>query len=307
MADQPKSNNTQYAYLSQLSVDELMELLVNAPVPASTPEEEAYVEALKEAIIKKENVKPTGILPDVDKAWAEFQENCAFLEEAPLSDLQEGPVSTVKSTNRPSAKNPSPAAKPKPRRRLRQVLVAAAIVVCLVVFALPPALGYESFFKMLGEWTSDTFYFTPGTQPTGEAQTGEFPPPKKYRSLQEALDDYGVTEQLVPTWIPDGYVLEEVSASTSPIDGKVEFRALYKNGEVSFAIRYTYRSTLATRTYERDETEVEIYEMGGIQHYLFENLDRSVCTWYNGNVECSISLDGTCNDLKKIIDSIYEV
>ena len=307
MADQPKSNNTQYAYLSQLSVDELMELLVNAPVPASTPEEEAYVEALKEAIIKKENGKPTGILPDVDKAWAEFQENCAFLEEAPLSDLQEGPVSTVKSTNRPSAKNPSPAAKPKPRRRLRQVLVAAAIVVCLVVFALPPALGYESFFKMLGEWTSDTFYFTPGTQPTGEAQTGEFPPPKKYRSLQEALDDYGVTEQLVPTWIPDGYVLEEVSASTSPIDGKVEFRALYKNGEVSFAIRYTYRSTLATRTYERDETEVEIYEMGGIQHYLFENLDRSVCTWYNGNVECSISLDGTCNDLKKIIDSIYEV
>ena len=143
MADLPKSNNTQYAYLSQLSVDELMELLVNAPVPASTPEEEAYVEALKEAIIKKENVKPTGILPDVDKAWAEFQENCAFLEEAPLS--------TVKSTNRPSAKNPSPAAKPKPRRRLRQVLVAAAIVVCLAVFALPPALGYESFFKMLGE------------------------------------------------------------------------------------------------------------------------------------------------------------
>ena len=83
MADLPKSNNTQYAYLSQLSVDELMELLVNAPVPASTPEEEAYVEALKEAIIKKENGKPTGILPDVDKAWAEFQENCEFLEESP--------------------------------------------------------------------------------------------------------------------------------------------------------------------------------------------------------------------------------
>ena len=50
MADLSKSNNTQYAYLSQLSVDELMELLVNAPVPASTPEEEAYVEALKEEI-----------------------------------------------------------------------------------------------------------------------------------------------------------------------------------------------------------------------------------------------------------------
>lgn len=298
MADLSKSNNTQYAYLSQLSVDELMELLVNAPVPASTPEEEAYVEALKEAIIKKENGKPTGILPDVDKAWAEFQENCEFLEE---------PISTVKSTNRPSAKNPSPAAKPKPRRRLRQVLVAAAIVVCLVVFALPPALGYESFFKMLGEWTSDTFYFTPNTQPTGEAQTGEVPPPKEYQSLQEALDDYGVTEQLVPAWIPDGYVLEEVSVRTSPVNGKVEFRAVYEDGEALISVRYVKRSTLASGTYERDETEVEIYEKGGIQHYIFENLGRFVCAWYHGNIECSIALDTSREDLKKMIDSIYEV
>ena len=307
MADLPKSNNTQYAYLSQLSVDELMELLVNAPVPASTPEEEAYVEALKEAIIKKENVKPTGTLPDVDKAWAEFQENCEFLEEAPLSDLQEGPGSTVKSTNRPSAKNPSPAAKPKPRRRLRQVLVAAAIVVCLVVFALPPALGYESFFKMLGEWTSDTFYFTPNTQPTGETQTGEFPPPKEYQNLQEALDDYGVTEQLVPAWIPDGYVLEEVSVRTSPVNGKVEFRAVYEDGEALISVLYVKRSTLASSTYERDETEVEIYEKGGIQHYIFENLGQFVCAWYHGNIECSIGLDTSREDLKKMIDSIYEV
>lgn len=307
MADLPKSNNTQYAYLSRFSVDELMELLVNAPVPASTPEEEAYAEALKEAIIKKETVKPTGILPDVDKAWAEFQENCAFLEEDPLSDFQEEPVSTVKSTNRPSAKKPSPAAKPKPRRRLRQVLVAAAIVVCLVVFALPPALGYESFFKMLGEWTSDTFYFTPNAQPTGETQTGEFPPPKEYQSLQEALDDYGVTEHLVPAWIPDGYVLDEVFACTSPVSDKVEFRAFYENGEALLSVLYVKRSTPGSGIYERDETEVEIYEKGGIQHYIFENLGRFVCAWYDGNIECSIALDTNREDLKKMIDSIYEV
>jgi len=304
MADLPKSKNTQYAYLSQLSVEELMGLLVNAPVPISTPEEEAYVDALEEAIIERETIQPTGILPDVDKAWAEFQENCELLRDVP----QPAPHDLiVQSTNHLPAKKTPSAAKPLSRRRLRQVLVAAAIVVCFFVFALPPALGYESFFQMLGEWTSDTFYFTPDAKPINEAQTGESPIPKEYQSLQEALADYGITEQLVPTWIPDGYMLEEISVRTSPIDSKVEFRADYKNSEASLSMRYVYRSALATRAYERDETEVEIYEMGGIQHYLFKNLERSVCTWYNGTIECSISLDGTYNDLKKMIDSIYEV
>ena len=95
--------------------------------------------------------------------------------------------------------------------------------------------------------------------------------------------------------------------STSPVNGKVEFRAVYEDDEALISVLYVKRSTLASSTYERDETEVEIYEKGGIQHYIFENLGQFVCAWYHGNIECSIGLDTSREDLKKMIDSIYEV
>ncbi len=61
-----------YAYLSRLSMEELLELLAVAPIPAVSPEKRAYVDALKEAIIEKENEDPTGFFPDVDRQWEQF-------------------------------------------------------------------------------------------------------------------------------------------------------------------------------------------------------------------------------------------
>ena len=37
-----------------------------------SPEDEAYVDALEEAIIEKENENPTGFFPDVDQQWEQF-------------------------------------------------------------------------------------------------------------------------------------------------------------------------------------------------------------------------------------------
>lgn len=58
MAGPNEPNNKKYAYLRQLSMDKLLELLSVAPVPASCPEDEAYTDALEEAILEKENEKP---------------------------------------------------------------------------------------------------------------------------------------------------------------------------------------------------------------------------------------------------------
>ena len=72
MDELKRLNNNQYDYLRQLPIGKLLELLDIAPVPASYPEDEAYVDALEEAIIEKENENPTGFFPDVDQQWNEF-------------------------------------------------------------------------------------------------------------------------------------------------------------------------------------------------------------------------------------------
>ena len=64
---QKHNSDEKYAYLYKLSHEKLMELLFSAPIPATNPEDEAYVDALEEAILAKENEAPTGLLPNVDQ------------------------------------------------------------------------------------------------------------------------------------------------------------------------------------------------------------------------------------------------
>lgn len=67
-----KLSECDYSYLRRLPIDKLLELLALAPALSDKPEDEAYMDALEEAIIEKENENPTGFFPDVDQQWEQF-------------------------------------------------------------------------------------------------------------------------------------------------------------------------------------------------------------------------------------------
>ena len=67
-----KLNECDYGYLRRLPIDKLLELLALAPALSDKPEDEAYMDALEEAIIEKENENPTGFFPDVGQQWEQF-------------------------------------------------------------------------------------------------------------------------------------------------------------------------------------------------------------------------------------------
>ena len=46
MSELNELNNSKYAYLHSLSLEELLERLTVAPIPAVSPEKQAYVDAL---------------------------------------------------------------------------------------------------------------------------------------------------------------------------------------------------------------------------------------------------------------------
>ena len=86
------------------------------------------------------------------------------------------------------------------------------------------AFGYD-LWGAFAHWTRETFGFAYVT-PTDH--------PKSYSSLQDALSDYGITEPLTPTWIPDGYTLQSVDISETPI--KTKFLAVYRNNNKELTI-----------------------------------------------------------------------
>ena len=77
------SKNQNYAYLSRLSTQKLLELLAAAPAPAETPEDKAYIDAIVEVVLEREERHPTGLLPDPEQAWEEFQQYYNTPEEQP--------------------------------------------------------------------------------------------------------------------------------------------------------------------------------------------------------------------------------
>ena len=153
------SKNQNYAYLSRLSTQKLLELLAAAPAPAETPEDKAYIDAIVEVVLEREERHPTGLLPDPEQAWEEFQQYYNTPEGEDLSLYPAENPGTAPSEPAPSQTEYRPQRRPK-RHFFRRVVIVAAVVVCI---ALPPALGFENVFQLIGAWTDDIFLFIHNT------------------------------------------------------------------------------------------------------------------------------------------------
>lgn len=296
MAGQNSMPKRKYEYLEQLPIEKLEELLNMSVNLSSDEEDEEYVDAIIQTIIRKEKEHPTDQLIDVDASWEEFQERFNTPEGEGLSLY-------------PDEENKIPPAKEQKRPRARRLnwrgLSVAAIILLLSLVIVPPAMGYANIFDMVGRWSDEVFRFAPegvASQPPEDEKLGE----RGYLSLQEALDDYGITEALAPTWVPEGFELYEAEAIPFPDIGKTEFHELYQDGDKTISTYIVQRNVPTTRDYEKDIDAVKIYVAGDVEHYIFDNNGRIAVTWYVGDFECAIQADVSVEEVERMIDSIYE-
>lgn len=296
MAGQNSMPKRKYEYLEQLPIEKLEELLNMSVNLSSDEEDEEYVDAIIQTIIRKEKERPTDQLIDVDASWKEFQERFNTPEGEGLSLY-------------PDEENEIPPAKEQKRPRGRGLnwrgLSVAAIILLLSLVIVPPAMGYANIFDMVGRWSDEVFRFAPegvASQSPEDEKLGE----RGYLSLQEALDDYGITEALAPTWVPEGFELYEAEAIPFPDIGKTEFHELYQDGDKTISTYIVQRNVPTTRDYEKDIDAVKMYEAGDVEHYIFDNNGRIAVTWYVGDFECSIRADISVEEVERMIDSIYE-
>ena len=298
-----KDDSQKYAYLDQMSTEELEELLRTSIHFSDEEEDEDCINAILEVIIKREKEHPTGRLTDIDKAWSDFQTHFNTPEGEGLSLFADDWEELVPAPPPPSASRPHLG-----RRRFRHTLIAAALIAVLVVFALPPALGYQSFLQMVGAWNREQFWFEPteGTLPPSSHPTAPSPS-AEYQSLQEALDDYGVTERVVPTLIPDGYILDHISVREFPGSGRLMFDAYYEKSDaesISLSVRKYNQS--GASTFEKEDDTVEVYIVNDVSHYIFQNSGYTTATWQIGDLECAITVNSGTIAVEDLITSIYE-
>lgn len=300
-----ESNQTnKYAYLSRLSTKEL-EAILRADSESPNAVNDEAISYILEVIEQREHEHPSGSFPDVDSSWKEFQTiyNTPEGADQSLYPNEEEDVFHTLSVQKEA----------KQRRILRKPLLVAAIIVLLIASLTIPVAGYGNLLEMIGSWTADQFTFiTSGYRKnSGPAETDadkeEFSDPQIGVELRQVLQEYGITESVVPSWLPDGFeLIGDVSVQEYPNFDRLEFFAYYESGDNTCTLSVTkVTDPLEGLIYEKTLNSPEIYTVGSVNHYIVQNTDSIIVTWYVDDLECSINSTMPESDLKRVIDSIY--
>ena len=123
------------------------------------------------------------------------------------------------------------------------------------------------------------------------------------QQVYDAVVGLGVTEPVVPMWLPEGYELVECKVvETSHKQG---IAASFQNEQRYIAYRIDIHGVDVSHEYHWGGDIIAEYECAGIRHTIMRNNDRWVVTWFTDNIECSFTLDCQEDTLYNILKSIY--
>ena len=307
-----KLNECEYGYLRRLPIDKLLELLALAPALSDKPEDEAYMDALEEAIIEKENENPTGFFPDVDQQWEQFVTHYLPDQKDTALEPERTEHAVSAQTNQQSHTVP-PKRVVRFKRVWRTALVAAIAIACMFAVMVTAQAAGVDVFGVMARWTQDVFSFgriAPDSQvsddpaqemagPETEALSAEF------ASLQEAFDAYGMTEVHEPNWLPEGYALDGVDVLAVDDPFLRSFSASYTDGERIIAIDIrSYDGTPATQV-QKIGDPVESVVKDGITFYLVQNTKDWTIAWCTNQYEYFIGSKEGKDILWQVAESMF--
>lgn len=291
-------NDEKYAYLNRLSTAQLKDLL-RADMEGVTSGNDEAVFHILEVIEERENKHPSGLVPDTEEAWAEFQQYYDVPEGADMSLYP----CRAEDDEAPADRPTEPASRRRrPRRKLRRLIVVAAAVILLCGMVAAQASGFN-ILGMFGWWTDDVFHFGPAASDSGGDDT---PVSENTRLLRDALASVGIEEDLAPTWFPKGFTGEEPKIATSNLNSAINFVLSNDSGNfVSIDIvHYSSSEQLENAQFEKDAEETEIYSNGQQTFYIFSNIDTTTATWAEGLLMEQVSGNISKDEIKAIINSI---
>ena len=180
-------------------------------------------------------------------------------------------------------------------RWLRSLTATAAVLAILLTGTVTAKAFGFNIWKAVVQWTQETFHF--GDWGNSGANN-DLP----YASLQEALEKGNTPAWIAPTWIPDGFNINDIQVEQSPL--KKTYKAIYISEDDNLVI--TIRDYLDGDTVyvEQSEGLIEEYQMQGTTYYLFENNEQVQAAWIMDSCECNVFGDVTIEDLKKMISSV---
>ena len=300
-------NDEKYAYLNQLSTEQLEEILRMDLEDAKLGNEDAIFHIL-EVIEQREKELPTGRIPDINKVWGEFQAYY-HVPEGEAASLY--PSETTADTDSRPLSVPQPAPTHQHSRShqwLKQSLVAVIAVIAVLGGMIAAQAAGLDVFGTIGRWTDNVFHFATFLNDTEENASliRKDNSENKYVALQEALSNMNINQNLSPTWFPEYLALGEPEITTSQICTSISLDAENTDGLFVSVdiIQYSSAHQLSKATFEKDANNIEYYSNSTQTFYLLSNIDYTTAVWSDGLLVQQITGNIEKDDIKKIIDSI---
>lgn len=183
-------------------------------------------------------------------------------------------------------------------------IAAAAAVVCIVIMSISPIARAESLFDILFRWTSSVFEFIdPAKNESYPITNTDFATDNPgLQQLYDKVTEQGVTELVVPMWLPEEFGLVKLKETSMP--GGIRVFGKFESGSNLVLITYRISTDISVKV-EKKQTGVELFDSGGISHFIVENNGSFSVTWTVDGVECVINADVSKEDVYTIIKSIY--
>lgn len=302
-----RANSRSFSELDKMSTGELEAVLrMDAQLPEGEGCDTDLILYITDIIAKRERENPAYSLPDVDKAWNTFNEKYRPHTDGGLSLYEDGQSDITELSgikNRPSAPDNTSPVRRKGRGLARAALIAAVIAVLMLAATVTSyALGYDLWGHVAG-WSRESFGFVPDGQiipSISPSQSSQ----KELSELQAVLDAHGITANLIPKYIPEGFKHTDIYVDDVGIPNS--FTSCLEKSEQTIVVEVITNANIVLSDYEKDEGDPEIYETNGVEHYIMTNMGKYLAVWRTENYEVSISGLETRDELIKMIDSIYE-
>lgn len=197
--------------------------------------------------------------------------------------------------------------KGKKRLPVRWLSVAASIVLIVAVLfsVVPQQAEAESFWEMLQRMTQNVMeYFSPRDKFDEAEKNYSFKTDNPgLQQVYDAVVELGVTEPVVPMWLPEKTELLSIVQKNTPMSKGIWGTFINQGNEIVFKLD-VYDGEPAHQYY-KDDTHYESHEREGTTYYITRNNERWAVVWEKDNIECLLTLDCSEGTLWRILDSIY--
>lgn len=303
MAESTRQTSHDYSRFDNMSTAELNEYLrQDSYRDDSDIDEVLYV---MEVLAQREKEENKHDLPDVQKAWEEFQKyyNTEDNDGKPLHDFDDEfddgfddePVAEVTSIK--SAR--------KGINRGIKSLISVAAVVCIILVGsfTSKALGYDIWDAII-VWTRDTFGFETAAN---EAEPTPYVKqiPEELEGLKSIITEHGLSSKLIPGYISVGYKISDLKCDELSDTTNIFCQLSNGSNDIIF-IYIVHLDDSISFQLEKDLDNPEIVESDGAKYYIMSNMDDYFVTWLSENVECTILGIPSHDEALKIINSLKQ-